>query len=255
MRVKPQDGPVSDPSRYAIYFVPRADSPLYTFGSAVLGYDCYTGADLDDPRTVGLPDDGAALTAEPRRYGFHATLKAPFHLAPGANEAALLRAFKSFAEAPRSTPMIQPVVRLLGPFVAIVPHYANAALDQLAADCVIAFDHFRAPPSPSERARRLQAPLSARHKENIERWGYPYVFDDFRFHMTLTGALPEPRREAMRQLLDGLFTRANTGPVIALDCVTLVRQADLRARFRVLHQLDLAPAKPSARAQQAASHS
>ena len=29
--------------RYAVYFVPAADSDLYRFGSAVLQYDGYTG--------------------------------------------------------------------------------------------------------------------------------------------------------------------------------------------------------------------
>src|SRR6266436_2078374 len=78
---------MTDP-RYAIYFVPAPDTALYRFGAGALGYDCFTGADMATLDT--LPVDAGAwreLTREPRRYGFHATLKAPFRLAEGRTEA------------------------------------------------------------------------------------------------------------------------------------------------------------------------
>jgi hypothetical protein len=72
-----------DEPRYAIYFVPPADSDVYRFGAGFLGYDCYTGADLGHPQDMGVEaSTWAELTREPRKYGFHATLKAPFHLSP-----------------------------------------------------------------------------------------------------------------------------------------------------------------------------
>src|ERR1700681_3275108 len=67
--------------RFAIYFVPAADTALYRFGAAVLGYDCYSGEAVARLRDVGVPQpEWAALTAEPRTCGFHASLKAPFRL-------------------------------------------------------------------------------------------------------------------------------------------------------------------------------
>src|SRR6266700_6027115 len=106
--------------RYAIYFVPAAATALYRFGASALGYDCFTGADI--PTLDALPVDAGEwreLTHEPRRYGFHATLKAPFHLAPGRTEAELIGEFKAFARATRIAPRVEPAVRLLQHFVAI----------------------------------------------------------------------------------------------------------------------------------------
>ncbi|RAI34011.1 hypothetical protein CH338_21600, partial [Rhodoplanes elegans] len=141
--------------RWAIYFVPSADSPLFRLGSALLGYDCRSGDDLAPPSGVDLPADWAALVAPARRYGFHATLKAPFRLAPGCGEEGLVRAVDALAREPRAPVVIRPVVRALGDFVAVVPAVRDAALDRLAADCVTRLDAFRAPLSDADRARRL----------------------------------------------------------------------------------------------------
>ena len=68
--------------RYAIYYAPSVDDPLWRFGSQCIGYDALTGADSEVPQTAAIPrQDWLAWTQEPRRYGFHGTLKAPFHLA------------------------------------------------------------------------------------------------------------------------------------------------------------------------------
>src|SRR5258708_19714311 len=95
--------------RYAIYFVPAADTALYRFGAAALGYDCFTGADI--ATLDALPVDAGAwreLTREPRRYGFHATLKAPFHLAAGPTEPKLIGVFLDFSPTITSTPPTYP---------------------------------------------------------------------------------------------------------------------------------------------------
>jgi len=230
------DGP-----RYAIYFVPAADSDLYRFGSAMLGYDCYTGDELPHPDGVGVaPDDWRRLTEEPRRYGFHATLKAPFRLAAAHREAELARALFDFAGASRhATARIAPQVQLLGSFTAIVPRETPASLSALADGCTTAFDRFRAPMPAGERARRTRAPLSERQLRHLDRWGYPYVFEDFRFHMTLTGPLPAERREAVPALLRDAFARACGERAIAIDRVALFKQENEHARFRVLHHAAL----------------
>src|SRR5262249_33605032 len=123
--------------RYAIYFVPGPDTALYRFGAAVLGYDCFTGADVPPPDPLPV-DTGAwrELTREPRRYGFHATLKAPFRLAAGRTEAELISEFVEFSRTVAIAPTIEPAVRLLQRFAAIMPANACAALGRLAASCV-----------------------------------------------------------------------------------------------------------------------
>ena len=153
---------MSDGPRYAIYFVPAADTELYRFGSAIIGYDCHTGADVSYATNLGPdPAQRKELTREPRQYGFHATLKAPFYLSPTCSEAQLASALGSFAALGRVIPAVTPAVRIIGGFVAIVPRDPCPDVDALAADCVTIFDAFRAPMSAAERARRVASGLSA----------------------------------------------------------------------------------------------
>src|ERR1700692_3555819 len=174
--------------RYAIYFVPGADSELYRFGASVLGYDCYTGRD------IALIDgaDAASWTEfvrEPRVYGFHATLKAPFYLGKGSNEADLERAVLDFAADQPAVLVGELAVRELGSFIALVPKTPRPLLDRLAQACVREFGQFRLPMTGPERERRLAGGLSARQIENRSRLGYSYVVEDFRFDVTLNGSL------------------------------------------------------------------
>jgi putative phosphonate metabolism protein len=222
-------------ARYAIYFVAAPESDLHRFGSAVLGYDCYTGDALAFPHEVAKDHDAwHSLTEEPRRYGFHATLKAPFRLAPPRSEGEIVGAFRDFAAQSHPIARFAPQVRLLGAFVAVVPRDRGAALVDLANRCTTVFDCFRAPTSAEERGRRIAAGLSERQVKNLDRWGYPYVFDDFRFHMTLTGSLPPERRDAALGMLRRSFgARCGDGP-IAVDRLGLVKQKDAQGRFSVL---------------------
>lgn len=231
---------MSTAPRYAIYFVPAAEHPLYQFGRAVLGYDCYDGeTDAGSPFTGFDAADWQALVREPRGYGFHATLKAPFRLSPPHDEAALAAAFGAFAGAPQAVPTIAPHVGMLGDFVAVLQREPCAALDDLAARCVTDFDRFRAPLTPADRARRLAAALAPREIANLDRWGYPYIFDSFRFHMTLTGPLPPARRALVLALLQEAFAAQCGDAPLAIDRLALLRQDDAAARFRVIAQAPL----------------
>lgn len=229
--------------RYAIYFVPAADTALYRFGAAALAYDCFAGVDI--PTFDALPVDAGAwheLTAGPRRYGFHATLKAPFGLAAERSEAELVAAFESFARDLDVFPTVDPVVRLLQRFVAIVPAGETAALRELAASCVTRFDGFRAPLTEADRRRRLAAHLTAQQIAHAERWGYPYVFDEFRFHMTLTGALAPDRQAPMLSYLRDGFSRCCGERPIPIDRLALLRQDSPDARFVVIAYAPIGPA-------------
>jgi putative phosphonate metabolism protein len=226
-------------ARYAVYFVPPADSVLYQLGSSVLGYDCRSGADVPHPPKAGLPPDWADLTQAPRRYGFHATLVAPFCLSSEFDEPALVRAFAMFGDRDRDIATIEPAVRTLGRFIAVVPRDRNAALDRLAVDCVTYFDRFRAPLSAADHARRLTPGLSERERQNLDRWGYPYVFADFRFHMTLTGPVGPDRRPVISDLLARLLARTCGNQAVRIDRIALLRQDHEDQRFRVLREAGL----------------
>jgi putative phosphonate metabolism protein len=225
---------VADP-RFAIYFVPDPDTALYRFGAAVLGYDCYTGQPVEHPHDIGLTEtEWAALSAEPCIYGFHATLKAPFRLRGEFGSDDLRVDLKTLAASIPTTPALEPAVGLIGGFIAIVPRTPSPAIDRLAADCVRAFDRFRRPMTADERGRRLDSGLSQHQTANLDRWGYPYVFEEFRFHMTLVGRIEADRRMAIHALLRDAFTRHCGSEPIRLDRLALARQDQPKAPFRVI---------------------
>ena len=225
--------------RYAIYHAPPVDAALTRFGATMLGYDAFAATDLKQPaRATTAFADWHALTADPRKYGFHATLKAPFRLRDGASEADLVAAFDRFVATPRAIPEIVPVVRAIGSFIAVVPEAPVAALSRLADDCVRDFEELRAPLSAHDRARRLKSPLTPRQIEHVDRWGYPYVFEEFRFHMTLTGGLPADKRETVLPFLQGEFARLHLASA-EIGHVAVFKQASSDARFTVLRHAAL----------------
>jgi putative phosphonate metabolism protein len=220
--------------RYAIYYAPASGSALDRFGAHLLGYDAFNGAELPFADGIAqLAPDWRDLTADPRKYGFHATLKAPLSLATGTTEAELLAACAAFAATPRPVPVIRPIVEAISGFIAVVPASPSVELDKLAADCVNRFDRFRAPLTPEDRARRNPAGLTPRQCEQLDRWGYPYVMEDFRFHMTLTGRLSAERRAPTVAMLQQRFAALDIA-TLAIDRFGLFRQADAGSRFRII---------------------
>jgi len=217
--------------RYAIYFTAAQGSALDRFGASLLGYDAYGGGDLPFPD--GLPSDWRDLTHDPRKYGFHATLKAPMALADGKAATQLAAACELFADLARPVPVIQPVVDSISGFIAVIPAEPSAELEVLAAEATKAFDPFRAPLGPEDRARRNPDKLTPQQRDYLDRWGYPYVFEEFRFHMTLTGRLPAERREPVVAMLRERFAAAGVGP-LAIDAIALCRQETPNSRFRVI---------------------
>ena len=192
--------------RIAIFFTPPADHPLTQAAALWLGRDAFTGEAREQPSLSPFPAAALAeLTADPRRYGFHATLKAPFELAGGMSEAALLAALDDFAAETPAFVLPELVVGRLGLFFALVPAGPDAHLQRLADDCVRRFDRFRAPLSKADTDRRNPDAMNDRERRNLQDWGYPYVFDAFRFHMTLTGPVDPADQPAMRAAIDSYF--------------------------------------------------
>ncbi|MGA7487834.1 MAG: DUF1045 domain-containing protein [Xanthobacteraceae bacterium] len=239
-------------ARYAVYFVPAAESELYRFGSSVLGYDCYRNEEIPLPDQFGLDSNAwRKLTEEPRRYGFHATLKAPFRLAPSCTETQLVGAFRSFAGLGQSIARVETEIRMLSDFAAIVPYETSAALETLANQCTTIFDAFRAPMSAQERARRGASGLSPSQLQHLDRWGYPYVFTDYRFHMTLAAKIPVEHRDQVLDALRTAYRQACRDQPLILDRISLLTQDNEHARFRMLCQAALKGGRETASLTQA----
>ena len=232
-------GAMSSFPRYAIYYIAPSGSDLDRFGSAMLGYDAFDGSDLPFPDgVVQSAPDWRELTRDPRKYGYHATLKAPLALTSGKSEAGLLAACEIFAGTPRAIPVVRPVVDSISGFIAVVPAEPSAELERLAADCVREFDSFRAPLTPEDRARRNPSALTARQCDYLDRFGYPYVLEDFRFHMTLTGRLGGERRQPVLAMLRDRFSVLGL-KTLDIDRIAVCRQDGTDSRFRILGQFAL----------------
>ncbi|MEO0943731.1 MAG: DUF1045 domain-containing protein [Pseudomonadota bacterium] len=194
---------MSDFQRFAIYYLPD-DRALTAFGASWLGWNVEAGVPVEHPLVEGIE----GFTATPRKYGFHGTLKPPFRLADGADEAALSEELARFASKHGPVHVDGLVVSKIGKFLALVPTGDTAALAELAFACVRDFDHFRRPADAAELERRRAAGLTERQDALLLEWGYPYVDDEFRFHLTLTGKLAPAEQvaalDAARQHVPGL---------------------------------------------------
>lgn len=224
--------------RHAIYFAPDEHAPLARFGAGWFGWDPVAGAVPPQETTLpGLPRPRQALAGDAARYGFHATLKAPFRLAPGRDVAGLDEAAAAIAASmPRFSLRLE--VTLLGAFVALCPVDPPPALAALERALVTGLDPFRAPLDPREIARRRPEALDPGATENLSRWGYPWVLDRFGFHMTLTQALPEEERAAVRTILADALAEMLAVPVPVASICRFGEAAD--GRFHALARFPLA---------------
>lgn len=226
---------MTDYDRYAIYYAPEP-GPLADFGAAWLGWDAMRGAAADHPDVAGLPRPIEALTGTPRKYGFHGTIKPPFRLAAGTTAEGLHRAAAALAE--DLAPVTLDGLRLhrLGGFLALTPEGDAGALADLAARVVTGLDAFRAPAPADEIARRRPERLTPRQRAHLDRWGYPYVMEDFLFHMTLTGALPEDEARQVEAALAPVVAPLLPRPFRVTD---LCLFGETAGRFHLIHRYTL----------------
>lgn len=222
--------------RYAIYYAPEP-GPLAEFGAAWLGWDPAAGAEAAHPQVAALPRPVAELTETPRKYGFHGTIKPPFRLAEGQSVEALHAAAQALCA--RLAPVTLHGLHLsrLGAFLALTPRGDASALAALAAKVVQALDAFRAPPSEAEIGRRNPDKLSPAQRALMEKWGYPYVFDEFRFHLTLTGKLDSAEAEAVEAALAPVVAPLLPVP-FRIGSLCLFGEAE-DGRFHLLHRYTL----------------
>ena len=206
--------------RYAIYFAPAVADPLWKRAAHWLGRDAATGQSLAEPMGQFSREQLDAFTQSARRYGFHATLKAPMALYPDQNEAGLLQALTAFGAAHGPVPLGFLQLQMHHGFLALMPPQPNDALQDLAAHVVENFEPFRAPLSVKDRARRAAAGLTPRQEELLDGYGYPYVFEEFQFHMTLTDRLDEADQAPVLAAAQSWFSPALAASVV-LDRLSL----------------------------------
>ena len=219
--------------RHAIYFCPNPASELHRLGSTWLGRDAFTCDSLRQP-DARLHK----ITVHPRRYGLHGTLKPPFRLKQNASAAAFDAAVRALSSQHES--FLAPALMLaeIDGFLALTPERACTPLDELAADCVQQVDDFRTPPGEAELRRRRAAGLTETQEQLLQRWGYPYVLEEFRFHMTLTERLTEEEREWVLPLAEQHFATV-LGRPLTIDAITVMLEPDEGDDFRVLERFPL----------------
>lgn len=218
--------------RYALYFTPPPGNPLTLAG------DRWLRRGVSDPGVPMSMKDAKShqlLIEEPRRYGFHATLKAPFRLKPGTSRPELILAIERFSRSERPCPMGPLQIARFGNTFALKPRYPSPFARSFASRVVSAFDQFRAPLDSWELMRRMEAPLDDVETTHLVTWGYPYVFDRFDFHMTLTGAV-EPREHGeVQRCLEAVFGSALDDD-FAIDSMTLCEQENPDGDFVALER-------------------
>lgn len=231
------------PQRYALYYAPATDAPLWRAATEWLGRD------PADPHATGTEIAGidrAVLdsnSVSANRYGFHATIKAPMALAEGVSLKDLEAALGEFGAvtAPVSLGRLRPA--LIEGFLALLPEVQTPELTAFAGAVVEAFDRFRAPMGEAERVRRMKGGgLTARQAELLDRFGYPYVFEEFRFHMTLTDRLSEELRAPMQAAAERHFGPALADEVM-LDRLVVFGEPEAGAPFVRLGEFELKAGK------------
>jgi Protein of unknown function (DUF1045) len=219
--------------RLAVYYAPRPGA-FADHAAAWLGWDAVQGKDLTQPDLPEIPFP-AILTAEARRYGFHGTLRAPFRLAEGISQDAAGDRIAELAARLAPVECAGLAIENLQGFLALTPIGCEAALLELGAAVVEGTNALRAPLTEAEIARRRPESLTPRQRDLLQAWGYPYVMEEFRFHLTLTDRLPDPG-PAMQALAE------HFAPVLPqpfrIEDLCLFGE-DATGRFHLLHRYAL----------------
>ena len=217
-------------SRYAIYYIP--DLPLFQIGSDWLGWNSITGQETT------LSADHRRITDRPRKYGFHATVKPPFSLASNSTQGDLQDAFQTFCASVSPATGSTLKISRLGRFLAMTQDVQSNEVTELAASTVSHFDKFRAPLSDQDIAKRRQRRLTPQQDALMLRWGYPYVMQEFKFHMTLTGPLAPNEIDAIEHDANTRFQEFIGQPLKIASLALLGEDSD-SGRFHVVDKLSL----------------
>ena len=209
-------------ARYAVYFAPAQGSPWWEFGTRWLGRDECLDLQISQTALPQIePAELHAATAEPRRYGFHATLKAPFALRSGRTVDDLITRMQDLAATLMPVALGPMQAAKLGDFLALVPVRVPDALLGLASACVTLLDDLRAPLSAADLLRRRVEHLDAREQSLLAQYGYPYVLERYRLHLTLSGPVAPPMAERILHASAAPVAQLNATAPLTLDRLCL----------------------------------
>jgi putative phosphonate metabolism protein len=224
-------------NRVAIFYAPASKSPLAEFGSNWLGWDIEKAIEAKHPEIPKLPTPISDIIATPQKYGFHGTLKAPFRLNTEKSLDELRNALRRFSEPISKFTIGQMKVARLGNFVAIIQETASGQLQNFASTIVEHFEEFRAPLSDDDITKRRKTNLSPRQDELMLKWGYPFIFDEFKFHLTLTGKLNEHDAEITKNILAEYLSDILAEPLEVIDICLYGERGD--GRFEIIGRFPL----------------
>ena len=226
--------------RYAIYFIPALHSPWWAAGCHWLGRCAATGQLLKQPHIAEAnAQQFRHYTADPRRYGWHATLKAPFELRPDKSVALLLRSMQELANELPAFEMPPLQVSTEGGFLALRPVGRTQAIVDTAAACVTRLHDFAQPLNEADLARRRKAPLTPDQDQMLVQWGYPWVLNEFKFHLSLTGPLAGMTEIERQALIHAARTQFETLEPCRFAHIALFVEPQKGADFQWLESVEL----------------
>lgn len=223
-------------TRFAVYYAPRP-GPFATATAALLGWDSAIGQSVAHPDLSGLPAALPEITTHPRKYGFHGTIRAPFRLAPSFTADDVIQAVSLLASSNSRIVFDGLQIENLDGFLALTPTGDTSALDDLAAKVVRVTNPLRAPMTPDERARRRPESLDPRQLALLDAWGYPFVMEEFQFHLTLTNRLAADISAPVTDAISNYLAPIIPQPFVIEDLCLLGE--DAQGRFHLLHRFPL----------------
>lgn len=234
--------PELSPYRVAIYYAPDTLSSAWQLGSRWLGRNAATGQLLHQPAVGGIAKEVfTELTSHPCRYGWHATLKAPFQLAPGHTMRSLRTGVQQFCQGRKPFDLAAWDLSTMDGFLSLRPQHSPTELAQLAADCVRQLHCFAAPLGEAALARRRLAPLSQEEDALLLAWGYPYVLQHFQFHFSLTGSLNWLPEDLLPLLMRAAKTHFHEVPAERVDRLSIFIEPKQGDDFQLLEQIRFTP--------------
>jgi putative phosphonate metabolism protein len=224
-------------SRFAVYYLPCPGSPLQRFGDKWLGWSITDGEFINHLKGQIPATEHAKITVTPQKYGFHGTLKPPLRLKDEFGQNELINAVHHIAKMHHPFMMPGLILQVVDQFMALVPMEHSPAMHNLASALVTGLDSFRKAPTQEETTRRLSVELTSRQTELLEAWGYPYVLDEFHFHLTLTGKLEKDQILKIQNYLQEQISPMLEQPIEVKD-VAVVGQME-NGMFTLIERVPL----------------
>jgi len=218
-------------ARYAIYYTPPRKSLLESAGALWLGRTAHRYGQIPKEIPEGFfKQEYYQIIESPRWYGFHGTIRAPFELAENCTPEQFTKDVTRICADHVPFAFSGLAVSCFGGFLALTPTAGYLELVKLHSDLVRKLDGLRAPLASFDLKRHLDKKLSERQERLLRRFGYPFVLEEYRFHMTLTGTIDDRVRRAYKDKLEHILNPYLNQPV-PVNEVTIYMQPDRKTPF------------------------